>query len=137
MSDAKREGREYEGSGSVVVVCFVALPVEAQESLAKIRDAIIAALGSSSFLLVPAAAKTPSGCEDSWLSHPEAANYLGVSQSTLYKYASQQTIECRKLGGRLQYRRSSLDRFKDRHIRPATPSLAPGRIIAAAPGSGK
>src|SRR5229473_8203980 len=57
--------------------------------------------------------------EDPWLKHPQAAEYLGISKSTLYRYACQQTIESRKLGGRLEYHRSTLDRFKNRQIRPA------------------
>jgi excisionase family DNA binding protein len=55
----------------------------------------------------------------SWLTHSEAASYLGIGVSTLYRYAETERIECRKLGNRLEYRRSSLDRFKDSLIRPA------------------
>jgi excisionase family DNA binding protein len=55
--------------------------------------------------------------EDFWLKHAEAAEYLGISRSTLYRYAEQERIESRKLGNRLEYRSSSLDEFKDQHIR--------------------
>lgn len=75
--------------------------------------------------------------EDRWLRHTEAAEYLGVSKGTLYQYACQQKIECRKLGGRLQYRRSTLDQFKDQQIRPAHRWLSQRSIIPAALGSGK
>jgi Helix-turn-helix domain len=44
---------------------------------------------------------------DSWLPHVEAAKFLGVSISTLYRYACQKKIEARKLGGRLEYRRTT------------------------------
>jgi excisionase family DNA binding protein len=74
---------------------------------------------------------------DPWLRHPEAAEYLGISMSTLYRYACQQTIESRKLGGRLEYHRSTLDRFKNRQIRPARRIVEPGTIITQALGSGK
>lgn len=75
--------------------------------------------------------------QDFWLKHAEAAEYLGVSKSTLYQYACQQKIECRKLAGRLEYRRSTLDQFKDRQIRPAHPWFAKRGIIPPALGSGK
>jgi excisionase family DNA binding protein len=70
-----------------------------------------------------------------WLTHPEASRYLGVAISTLYRYAEQERIECRKLGNRLEYRRSSLDRFKENQIRPARRSRSRG-IIAPTLGSG-
>jgi len=73
---------------------------------------------------------------DPWLNHEQAADHLGISKSTLYQYASQEKIECRKLGGRLEYLRSTLDRFKDQQIRPAR-RLVRGSIIPTALGSGK
>ncbi len=72
---------------------------------------------------------------DSWLPHVEAAKFLGVSISTLYRYACQKRIEARKLGGRLEYRRSTLDKFKNQQIRPAQCSRARG-IITPTLGSG-
>ncbi len=75
--------------------------------------------------------------QDPWLNHNSAAEYLGISKSTLYRYAEQQRIESCKLGGRLEYRRSSLDKFKDQHIRPARRSHRGGGIIAPALSSGK
>src|SRR5258708_5534631 len=51
--------------------------------------------------------------QDSWLTHEEA------SKTTLYRYACQHVFESRKMGGRLQYRQSALDQFKDQHTRPA------------------
>jgi excisionase family DNA binding protein len=75
--------------------------------------------------------------DDPWLRHGEAADYLGVSKSTLYQYACQQKIECRKLSGRLEYRRSILDRFKDQQIRPAHRWFSHRSIISTALGSGK
>ena len=72
---------------------------------------------------------------DSWLPHVEAAKFLGVSITTLYRYACQKKIEARKLGGRLEYRRSTLDKFKTQQIRPAQCSRARG-IITPTLGSG-
>lgn len=57
--------------------------------------------------------------DDSWLEHSAAARYLGISSSTLYRYAERRLIESRKLGNRLRYRRSMLDHFKDQNVRPA------------------
>jgi len=74
---------------------------------------------------------------DLWLSHPNAAKYLGISESTLYRYAEQERIECRKLCGRLQYRLASLEKFKDQHVRPARRSHSGGRIISSALSSGR
>jgi len=75
--------------------------------------------------------------EDLWLKHADAAEYLGISKSTLYQYACQHKIECRKLAGRLEYRRSTLDQFKDRQIRPAHRWFSQRSIIPTALGSGK
>ena len=75
--------------------------------------------------------------DDPWLRHTEAADYLGISKSTLYQYVCQGKIECRKLAGRLEYRRSTLDQFKDRQIRPAHQSSPQRSIIPTALGSGK
>ena len=69
--------------------------------------------------------------------HAEAAEYLGISKSTLYQYACQQKIECRKWCGRLEYRRSSLDAFKDHQMRPAHRWFSQRSIIPGALGSGK
>ena len=71
--------------------------------------------------------------------HPEGRRiqYLGISKNTLYRYACQQTIESRKLGGRLEYHRSTLDGFKNRQIRPARRHIESGSIITQALGSGK
>ena len=80
---------------------------------------------------------SPPEAEDSWLEHSVAACYLGISKSTLYHYAEQERIESRKLANRLQYRRSSLDKFKDQHVRPARRSLRARGIIPSAPNSGK
>jgi len=82
-------------------------------------------------------ASLPHATQRTHSSRPEAAKYLGISKSTLYRYACQQTIESRKLGGRLEYHRSTLDGFKNRQIRPARRYVEPGGIITAALGSGK
>lgn len=73
---------------------------------------------------------------ESWLGHPEAADYLGVSKSTLYRFACEGRIETRKLGGRLEYSRLTLDKFKEQQIRPARRSRTRG-IITPTLGSGK
>jgi excisionase family DNA binding protein len=70
-----------------------------------------------------------------WLTHSEAACYLVVAISTLYRYAEQERIECRKLGNRLEYRRSSLDRFKENQIHPARRARSRS-IITPTLGSG-
>jgi excisionase family DNA binding protein len=86
---------------------------------------------------IPPTVPSQTDSEDPWLKHPEAAEYLGISKSTLYRYACQQTIESRKFCGRLEYHQSTLDRFKNRQIRPARRYVERGGIITAALGSGK
>lgn len=46
-----------------------------------------------------------------YLSHSEAAAYLGVAESTLYGWVSQGKIIPLKVGGLNRYRRVDLDRF--------------------------
>ena len=43
----------------------------------------------------------------------QAADYLGISADTLYKYASDAFIPAFKLGNRWRFRRSRLDEWMD------------------------
>ena len=140
-SDEKRPDRSAEVtlSGSPVLLsCILVLPQDAAPILALLkRD------NPNSGVLGPARTAIardmcmPELVEDSWLEHSEAAKYLGVAKSTLYHYACEERIESRKLGRRLEYRRSTLDNFKEQQIRPARRSCRAKSIIAAALGSGK
>ncbi len=123
-----------QSSSPTLVACFLLPPEQVENLISMLRD--IAAN--------PASAPTPlsssfepmgSTSNTVWLTHFEAARYLGVATSTLYRYAEQERIECRKTGNRLEYRRSSLDRFKENQIRPARRSRPRG-IIAPTLGSG-
>jgi excisionase family DNA binding protein len=101
------------------VACFV-LPSKQAETLISVLQEFV----SSAEGLVPASfsALAMTRTEDSaavWLTHPEAAKCLGISTATLYRYVEQERIEFRKIGNRLEYRRSTLDQFKDQHVRPA------------------
>ena len=101
-------------------------------------EKLIAALTSQrSVVLETSARKAQLEVVDSWLEHAAAAEYLGVGRSTLYRYSEHQEIESRKFCGRLQYRLSSLDEFKARHIRLSRHSEQCGAIIPTAPRSGK
>ncbi len=77
------------------------------------------------------------GTENHWLEHADAAKCLGISKSTLYRYVCQQRIECRKIAGRLEYRRSALEKLKKDQIRPARLSHHAGGILPSALSSGK
>lgn len=44
----------------------------------------------------------------------QAADYLGISADTLYRYASEAFIPAFKLGNRWRFRRSRLDEWMDR-----------------------
>jgi excisionase family DNA binding protein len=116
-----------------LVACFL-LPPEQVENLISMLQGLAANPPNG----WPEVTPPPGPAQESnptWLTHPEAARYLGVAISTLYRYAEQERIECRKLGNRLEYRRSSLDRFKENQIRPARRSHSRG-IIAPTLGSG-
>ncbi len=117
----------------VLVACFV-LPSEQAESLIAMLQRIASNSSNGSPLIVQQAASTQEP-NPAWLTHSEAARYLGVAISTLYRYAEQERIECRKLGNRLEYRRSSLDRFKENQIRPPRRAGSRG-IITPTLGSG-
>ena len=108
-----------EESSPAFVACFVLPPTQAETLIAVLQDFVSSAHG-----LVPAnhSALAMAPPEDStavWLTHPEAAKCLGISATTLYRYVEQEKIEFRKIGNRLEYRRSTLDQFKDQHVRPA------------------
>jgi len=120
-----------------VVACVVFQTRDPEHLLELLREALtgIADPEPDTLAILPISA--PGSASDPWLKHPDAAEYLGMATSTLYRYACQQKIESRKLCGRLEYRRSVLDKFKDLHIRPATRWPSSGRIIPSALGSGK
>jgi excisionase family DNA binding protein len=116
-----------------LVACFLLSPEQVENLISMLQG--LAANPSNALPHVAPPAGSPRESNSTWLTHPEAAKYLGVAISTLYRYAEQERIECRKLGNRLEYRRSSLDRFKENQIRPARPLRSRG-IIAPTLGSG-
>jgi excisionase family DNA binding protein len=118
-----------------LVACFL-LPPEQLENLVSILKEIAAHPPSAPTPLSSSCETTASTSNAAWLTHFEAARYLGISTSTLYRYAEQERIECRKAGNRLEYRRPALDRFKENQIRPARRSRARG-IIPSTLNSGK
>ena len=131
-----RQQHSANGDGPRLVACVLLLPEDTE-----VLTSLLCNLATNSHVSqdLNALAKPdrflgpdPS---DSWLPHVEAAKFLGVSISTLYRYACQKRIEARKLGGRLECRRSTLDKFKNQQIRPAQCSRGRG-IITPALGSG-
>jgi excisionase family DNA binding protein len=116
----------------VVVIPATDLPIV--EALQK----LITTLSSQEPIVLPMDSRKSSlEIVDSWLEHTAAAEYLGVGRSTLYRYSEHHEIESRKFCGRLQYRLSSLDEFKNQHVRPARRSRRGDGIIASALSSGK
>lgn len=138
MNNGKESVEKKPVHDPTVVACIVFQTQDPEQLIHLLREALT---GIADPVAAEVAAVSKFGPQldpcDPWLKHPEAAQYLGVSTSTLYRYACQHRIEARKLCGRLEYRRSTLDRFKDLHIRPAARWLSSGRIIPAALGSGK
>ena len=100
---------------------------------------LLSAMANEKVVALPHDLEKPPTLElvDSWLDHAAAAEYLGVGRSTLYRYSEHQEVESRKFCGRLQYRLSSLDEFKARHVRPDRHSANHKGIIPSAPRSGK
>lgn len=121
-----------------LVACLLLLPKESEPILQALQKLMERDPESSSNgAITKPEGPGPSTSLDCWLGHLEAAAYLGVSTSTLYHYSCHGQIERRKLGRRLEYRRSVLDEFKQAHILPATHSALAARIIPSAHSSGK
>src|SRR5690348_842113 len=138
MSDARDLTEKIHHGDPVLVACVVFKTHAPEHLIQRIHEAITAiAAQTPAMPTIPEINSLRSVPEDAWLRHSEAANCLGISKSTLYQYACQRKIECRKLGGRLEYRRSTLDRFKDLQVRRAHEWFPRKSIIATALGSGK
>jgi len=120
-------------SPSVIVACFVVTPDQAETLITTLQRIAATSSGGSFPSVTPPSPKQE--LDATWLTHSDAARYLGVAISTLYRYAEKERIECRKLGNRLEYRRSSLDRFKENQIRPPRHPRSRG-IITPTLGSG-
>ena len=126
-----------EDSPPAFVACFV-LPRKQAETLISALQEYVSrgeGLAPAHFSTLPNS--TTEDPSDSWLTHSEAAECLGISTTTLYRYIEQERIEFRKIGHRLEYRRSTLDQFKEQHVRPARRSVRTRGIIPSAPNSGK
>jgi excisionase family DNA binding protein len=138
MNNGRDPTGNGQGSDPTVVACVV-FQTQDPERLVELLRQALTGIPEQVRLQPPdtASLSLERSPQDFWLKHAEAAEYLGVSKSTLYQYACQQKIECRKLAGRLEYRRSTLDQFKDRQIRPAHPWFPRRGIIPPALGSGK
>jgi len=138
MSDTRALTEKIKQADPVLVTCVVFQTQSPEHLVQKIREAVTAlAAETPACPMIPEITSLPSVSEDPWLRHSEAAGYLGISKSTLYQYACQRKIECRKLGGRLEYRRSTLDRFKDLQVRRTHEWFPKKSIITTALGSGK
>jgi excisionase family DNA binding protein len=121
-----------------LVACLLLVPSDAEPLVSLLEQ--LAVTAQSPVPLHSILASTPGVSEaasDRWLEHAEAAKYLGVAKSTLYRYASQNRIEHRKYAGRLEYRASVLEKHKQAQVRPARFPLGDGGIIRSALSSGK
>jgi Helix-turn-helix domain len=121
-----------------LVACLLLLPEDAEAILSFLRGlAVNGRAFPSDKTTNENSVLSQSACQDAWLGHSEAAAYLGVSKSTLYHYSCHAQIERRKLCGRLEYRRSALDKFKEDHTQPADCRSSSARIIGSAHSAGK
>ncbi len=57
----------------------------------------------------------------------QAAEYLGISSDTLYKYLAEERIPAFKLGNRWKFKKTVLDRWMERQSFPVAPAAAPRR----------
>ena len=108
-----------EDSSPAFVACFVLPRKQAETLISVLQEYVSTAEGFSPANFSTLAIASNEDSTTVWLTHPEAAKCLGISTTTLYRYAEQERIEFRKIGNRLEYRRSSLDQFKEQHVRPA------------------
>jgi len=138
MNNGREPAGKDQASDPTVVACVV-FQTRDPEQLVELLRRALTGIAEQVPGVPPASLSIPLQRDsvDPWLKHGEAAEYLGVSKSTLYQYACQHKIECRKLAGRLEYRRSTLDQFKDLHIRSAHRWFSQRSIIPTALGSGK
>lgn len=119
------------------VACLLLVPSDTEALVALLQQ--VAASSQIRIPFPPFSGSSSHGAtvaEDCWLEHGEASKNLGISKSTLYRYVSQQRIECRKVAGRLEYRQSSLEKLKKEQLRPVRLSHV-GNIIPSAFSSGK
>lgn len=137
MNNGRDPTAKEQTSDPTVVACVVFRTRDPEQLIELLREALTGIAGHPPAVPVaPPMLQCQGDSEDPWLKHAEAAAYLGISKSTLYRYAEQERIETRKLGNRLEYRRSSLGRFKNQHVRPARQPLRGRGIIAPALSSG-
>ena len=136
MNDGKQSIDGGANHAPEVIACVVFRTRDPEQLIQVLTDALTG-IGEAVPAEVPLSAAGESQPIGPWLKHPEAAEYLGISTSTLYRYACQHRIEYRKLCGRLEYRRTALERFKDLHVHPPARWPTSGRIMPAALGSGK
>lgn len=132
MSDSNPNG-DCGGPIRLLVSINVSLADDVQAALL----GVIGNAAHPSFPVAERAGMSTNRAEDQWLNLNHAAEFIGVSTSTLYKYASHGRIEFRKLAGRLQFRRSVLEGFMEKQVHPARTSPQLRSIISAALGSGK
>jgi excisionase family DNA binding protein len=121
----------------ILVACILLLPKDAAPILALLKHANTNSGSSSDSQPADVHALSLSPAQgDQWVAHSEAADYLGVAKSTLYRFVCEGRIETRKIGGRLEYRLATLDKFKEQQVRPARRPRTRG-IITPTLGSGK
>jgi excisionase family DNA binding protein len=134
---AKKLAAKGDAAPPAMLACFILMPKQAESLISVLKELATGAtditqLSSMSFALTADSKESV----EVWLSHAEAAKYLGISKSTLYHHAEQERLESRKFCGRLEYRVCSLDKFKNEQLRPPRRSRD-GAIIGPALSSGK
>jgi len=135
---AKKLAAKGDAAPPAMLACFILMPKQAESLLAVLKELANGATDITQLSTMSLAPPTTDSkvAMETWLSHAEAAKHLGISKSTLYHHAEQERLESRKFCGRLEYRVSSLDKFKNEQLRPPRRSRD-GAIIGPALSSGK
>ena len=126
-----------EDSAAAFVACFILPARQAQTLISLLQEFLSTTEGLTPTNFTNLAIAPTQDSTTLWLTHSEAAKCLGISTTTLYRYVEQERIEFRKIGHRLEYCRSTLDQFKEQHVRPARRPVRTRGIIPSAPNSGK
>lgn len=97
------------------------VPLEKQNDLAPLLQAILEELREQKAILAGIMIKEQPKSSKKFLNVAEAAEYLRIKETTLYRYVQKNKIPYRKLNGRVLFVPSDLDNFTElnKHISKA------------------
>jgi len=116
---AKKLAAKGDAAPPAMLACFILMPKQAESLISVLKELATGAtditqLSSTSFALTADSKESV----EVWLSHAEAAKYLGISKSTLYHHAEQERLESRKFCGRLNIKSAALKNSRTNSFGP-------------------